>query len=111
MRFFYLSFLYKITVASRINAIAVLIWVKVIMFWFVWATEIPTKAHAITRVYAMSFRVTMTIDATKRAIIIIVDAQISVDIPKESHSMETNVVATLAIEAIVIQPKYVLKGS
>ncbi len=81
------------------------------MFWLVWAADIPTNAHAITRVYTISFRVIITIDANKTAIIIIVNAHVSEAIPKPSHETKTSVVATLAIEAIVIQPKYVLKGS
>jgi len=47
------------------------------MFWFVCATEIPTNAHATTSVYAMSFLVKITIDANKRAIMIIVEAHVS----------------------------------
>ena len=81
------------------------------ILWFaVCAAEMPVKAHTITSPYATSFLVASTIKESNRAIIMISDAQVSWFIPRPFQMIETNAVATFAMEAIVIQPKYVLKG-
>ena len=83
-----------------------LAWVKVTIFWFsLCFTAIPTSAQIMTRLYAMSFLVAKTRTVIINATIMIRVAYVSALIPKPSQFTETKKTDTLAIEAIVIQPK------
>jgi hypothetical protein len=64
----------------------------------------------MTNAYATPFLVMMTASAITRATIITKIAQVSAATPKPSQLADTRKAATFAIDAIVIHPRYTLKG-
>jgi len=82
-----------------------LAWAVITIFGFVCFNMMPNSAHTMTRPYAISLLVAVTIRVRKRATIMIIIAHVSGSIPNPSQFAETRATATLAMAAIVIQPR------